>query len=113
MIATLSSMSTLPAWLTFAIYALATARLTGILVQDQLTSAPRVWVTKRMTTPPDRKWREQVIYLVHCPWCVSIYVGAGVATVWYTVGNHPVLVVLAAALAFSQITGMISNLGRG
>lgn len=97
----------LPAWLTLALYALATARVTGLITQDQLTSAPRVWATKRLGR------REQLIYLLHCPWCVSIYVGAAAAIVWYTVGNHPVPVVLAALLAFSQITGMISNVGRG
>lgn len=105
----------LPAWLTLALYALATARVTGILTQDQLTAPARVWALDRLDhgPAPAKGWRWQLSYLLTCAWCVSIYVGAGAAIVWYTIGNHPVPVVLAALLAFSQITGMISDLGRG
>lgn len=105
----------LPAWLTFALYALATARVTGLITADQLTAPARIWALDRLDhgPAPARGWRRQAAYLLTCAWCVSIYVGAATAIVWYTIGNHPVPVVLAALLAFSQITGMISNVGRG
>jgi len=95
------------------IYALAAMRVTGLLAQDQLTGSARAWVVKRVDRGEPTGWRATLIYLIHCPWCVSIYVSAVAAVVWYTVGNTPALLVIAAALAFSQLTGMFSDVGRG
>lgn len=104
----------LPPVVVLALYALAAMRLTGLLAQDQLTGAARALVVRKVDREGvDKGWRPLLIYLIHCPWCVSIYVGAGVAIVWYTVGNTPVLLVGATALAFSQLTGMFSDVGRG
>lgn len=107
----------LPAWLTLALYALATARVTGLVTADAITAPARKWAVERLDPFPNARpakgVRGHAVYLLTCPWCVSIYVGALAAIVWYTVGNHPVPVVLAALLAFSQTTGMISNVGRG
>lgn len=105
----------LPATVTLVVYALAAMRVTGLLAQDQLTGGARGWVVRRVDRheAEDRGWRAALIYFIHCPWCVSIYVGAGAAVVWYTLGNTPLLLVIAVALAFSQLTGMFSDVGRG
>lgn len=50
-------------------------------------------------------------YLVTCPWCVSTYVGAAVAPLWYLLGTSPWLLIPAAALAFSHVTGFLSSKG--
>ena len=49
---------------------LAVARITRLLVEDQLTAGLRRWVVRR--------WGEgsQWAYLAHCPWCTSIYIAA-------------------------------------
>ncbi len=106
----------MPTWVTLVIYALATARVTGLITADEVTAPLRQKLVARLDPDPDaraRGWRKQAVYLLTCAWCVSIYVGASAAIVWYTVGSNPILVVLAAALAFSQITGMVSDVGRG
>lgn len=49
---------------------LAVARLTRLLTDDQITIGYRRWVVKR--------WGENSLpaYLVHCPWCTSVWVAA-------------------------------------
>lgn len=48
--------------------ALAVARITYFLVEDYLTNGYRRWVVN--------KWGEdsKLSYLVHCPWCTSVWV---------------------------------------
>lgn len=82
--------------------ALAVARLTRLLVQDQITVRYRQWVVKR--------WGENSMpsYLVHCPWCTSIWVAAVVmppAAIW---PNKWTLAVLSIPMA-SLVTGLISR----
>ena len=108
----------LPVFVTLVVYVLAAMRATGLITADQLTAALRARVIEWLWLTPDSAadptgWRKYGTYLLTCSWCVSIYVGAVAAVVWYTVGNNPVLFVIALALAFSQVTGMLSDVGRG
>jgi hypothetical protein len=48
-------------------------------------------------------------YLVTCPWCVSTYVALVAAPIWYWLGSNPWLLVPAAALAMSYVTGFLSS----
>lgn len=50
-------------------------------------------------------------YLLTCQWCVSVWAAAVAAPLWYWAGDNPWLLVPAAALAFSYITGKLSQLG--
>ncbi|MET0904305.1 MAG: DUF1360 domain-containing protein [Acidimicrobiales bacterium] len=109
-------MPVLPVWISLVVYAFAAMRVVGLIVKDQITAPARKRLVDWLDPedgPGAKGWREQLVYLVTCPWCVSIYVGAVAAVVWYTVGNNPFLVVCAVALAFSQLTGMFSDVGRG
>jgi uncharacterized protein DUF1360 len=56
--------------LAMVVATLAVARMTRLLVDDQLTNGYRLWV--------DRRWGSESLqsYLVHCPWCTSIWVAA-------------------------------------
>lgn len=99
---------------TLVVYALAVARVTGLITADQITAPLRKRAVQRVN--PNELvvgWRAEAEYLLTCQWCVSIYVAAVGAVVWFTVGNNPVLLVCAVAAAFSQITGMLSSVGRG
>lgn len=49
------------------------------------------------------------VYLLGCPWCVSIYVAAVAAPLAYFWGLSPWLFVPALALAFSYFTGFAAG----
>jgi hypothetical protein len=53
-----------------------------------------------------------LVYLIGCPWCVSIYVGAVAAPLVYFLGASPWLLVPALALAFSYVTGYLAQKGE-
>ena len=88
---------------------LATARLTRFIVEDRLAVSWRRAVI--------RKWGEDSLgsYLIHCPWCMSLWIGIPVIgtsvllphffpslTYWF--------VAALGILAASYITGLLSKL---
>lgn len=97
--------------LTLLIYTLAVARVTGLIVADDLIENQRDafigWLDDRPKT-----LGAFVAALIQCQWCVSVWVGGIVAPLVWFFGDSPVMLIPAVALFFSQVTGMISNLGR-
>lgn len=93
--------------LVFAVFALATARVTRFITTDRIFEAPRDWILDRVNPAG------MVTYFLGCPWCVSTWVGAVLAPIaWY--GNEiPVVAIIAIALAFSHITGLIASFTEG
>lgn len=85
--------------------ALATYRLTKLVNEDKLTEDLRQRVVDHFGELNDSK----VSYLVHCPWCVSIYAGAAVAFVDTMFPNSRVAKAALAALAFSAVTGIMAE----
>lgn len=81
---------------------LAVARLTRLLVDDRITVRYRQWVVKR--------WGEDSMpsYLVHCPWCTSIWVAAAVMPIAALWPNKWTLAVLSVPMA-SLVSGCISK----
>jgi peptidoglycan/LPS O-acetylase OafA/YrhL len=80
--------------------ALAVTRITLLLVDDQITNGYRRWVIKR--------WGEESLpsYLVHCPWCTSIWVAAPImpaAAIWPNIWVIAAFAIPAASL----VTGLI------
>lgn len=131
----LSSM--IPATL-IAVYALATARLTRLVVEDKLTEPWRsafirqayrwrypyvrdaVPAAPALGLPairPDETLRDcmqvnpppMLAYLATCPWCVSIYVGALVMPLAWSWGTRPWLAIPALVLAASHLTGLLAR----
>ncbi len=98
-------------WLLLVVYALAVARLTGLVASDEVTRPLRDGLLARLDER--RAAHRQLATLATCPWCVSVYVGAVAAPVALWWGESPVFLIPAVALAFSQVTGMLSDLGRG
>lgn len=88
--------------LALAVDALATFRLTRLVVEDELTSPIREAVWKRYDASDTK-----IGYLLTCPWCVSIWVGVGVVAARRIAPSawEPV----AAVLAGSTVTGMIAS----
>lgn len=101
----------------FVLLCLATYRVTRFVIDDQLAQPVVSKIQGRFerrfdAKHPDRadptKWQSQVGYLLSCPWCLSIYVGAIIIglTCWLSYDvPRPVLVWLAA----SGVTGLLST----
>lgn len=86
--------------LSLIVATLAVARITRLLVEDELLVGYRRWVIRNFGE--DGK----MSYLAHCPWCTSIWVGAPVmpvATLW---PNRWVIAALAIPAA-SMLTGLL------
>lgn len=90
-----------------ALILLATARLTRLVTGDQITERPRVWLTLKLEGHP------QLQYLLHCPWCASMYVGAVVAGAWWAWGDTMWLMMVYAALSASYATGFLASKTEG
>lgn len=108
----------MPEWW-WAVYVLATARLTGLLAFDEITRPVREGLVNRLD--PHKGWHRKIAYLVGgatdegdgCPWCLSIWIAAAVAPLVWFHGDAAWMIVPALALALSQLTGMIAGIGRG
>jgi len=92
------------------LFALAVARISVLITDDRITLKFREAVIDRVAPGPDGT--HPLATLVVCPWCVSIWVGFALAPVVYYLHTNPVVAVVALALASSQVTGMIANVGR-
>jgi hypothetical protein len=132
----------MPDALLVLVYALAVARVTRLLTLDRITERPRErllsaawgrafmpWAREAFPDRPVQMQRQHAraagdrarsdgaepalpAYLLTCPWCVSIYVGAIAAPVLWFWGSSPWLAIPALALAFSQVTGLLATKGE-
>jgi len=80
--------------------ALTVARITRLLVDDQLTIKYRRWVIEKWG---DDSWQA---YLSTCPWCTSIYVAAPVMPATVLWPNQWVIAALSIPAA-SLVTGLL------
>lgn len=88
---------------------LATARITRLLVDDQLTNKYRLWVTKKWG---DLSWQS---YLAHCPWCTSIWVAAPMmpaAAIWPNRWVVAAFAIPAASLFAGLFSQISDHLGK-
>lgn len=95
-------------WAT-VVYALAVARLTGLIALDEISRPVRDWVVEHL---PLRSGFATLEYLLTCAWCVSIWVATVVVALMWHWGGRAWLFGPALVLAISQAAGMISTLGR-
>jgi fatty acid desaturase len=98
-------------WLLLVVYALAVSRLTGLIVADEITRPVRDGLLSRLDER--RASHRSLATLISCSWCTGLWVSAVAAPVAWWWGEHPVFLIPAVALAFSQVTGMLSDVGRG
>ncbi len=100
---------------TFLVYALATARLTGLATGNDEITAPALLRIVNKINPEelDKGWRYLTAYGLTCMWCASVWLGLlAVAPVAYWYASEPWAMIPALGLAFSQVTGMTSGWGR-
>lgn len=114
------------------VYALAVARITRMVTDDRLFNKPRgavivrAWtraypVVKSKPAGPERRdllvsvmtnhatMPPMLAYLIVCPWCVSIWIGALVAPLAWLWGTRPWFAIPAVALAFSHVSGFLAT----
>lgn len=82
--------------------ALAVARLTRLLVSDKITIRIRQWVVTKYGAD------SMPSTLIHCAWCVSIWISIPVMPVAALFPNRWVIAVLAIPAA-SYLTGFLAN----
>lgn len=80
------------------ILVLATARLTTLVAQDEITEPLRQAVDNWASSKPDSVLRDKLAYLVSCSRCVSVWAAAGVLIAERT-PLRPLVNVLAASQA--------------
>lgn len=102
---------TIPVWLQLLIYALAVARVTGLIVADSITEPIRDAILVRLDDRP-ATLGAFLAKLIECPWCAGMWVSLAAAPLVWFFGDSPVMLIPALALAFSQATGMTANAGR-
>lgn len=101
--------------LLFLVYALATARLTGLATGADELTVDRVLAIVNKINPGKLSsgWRYKVAYGIACMWCASIWIGLlFVAPIAYWYPAEPWALIPALGLAFSAVTGMTSGWGR-
>lgn len=102
---------TLPVALQLLVYALAVARVTGLITTDTITENARDSLITRLDDRP-QTMGAYLTTLITCPWCAGMWISLIAAPLVWFWGDSPYMLVPALALALSQATGMTSNLGR-
>lgn len=101
--------------LTVALIALATHRLTYLIVEDRITRRPRWWLQgkteeryeRRTGQRSEEEWLSAVGYLLSCFWCMGWWVGAVVVAVTAQVASVPLPVLVW--LTASSVTGLLGS----
>lgn len=92
------------------VYLLAVTRLTGLIVEDEITDTPRQAILRHLSeTKPTHV---ALAYLITCHWCVSLWVATVTALTVWAVGTPDWITVCGLALAGSQVAGMLATTGR-
>src|SRR5699024_4537351 len=93
--------------------ALAVARVTRLVTEARLLEPLRLWLAEEWPAESQR------LYLLHCPWCVGMWVSiAGARIVWSVahlsckVGVAAWLGVPLLALDISHVVGVIKGVDR-
>lgn len=89
--------------LALAVDALAVYRLVKLVRDDRITERLRVAAIDRYGPPEQSK----ATYLMHCPWCLSIYLGAGLTLSRRRWPRGTAFV--ARSLALSAATGLLAQ----
>lgn len=93
--------------LALTVGALATHRLTRLLVEDEITRPAREAVQQWARGTATRAARPHIEYLTTCPWCVSMYVGLGWALL--TARAPRLSAAAGTVLAWSSVTGLLAS----
>ncbi len=87
---------------------LATYRLTRLITTDEITRPAREWAVEQL----ESRGYSRAAYLLQCPYCVSVWVGLGVATAPRALGRawRPARVALCASGVVTLIEQVMEHL---
>lgn len=77
------------------VLALATQRLTQLVVEDEITAPVRTKISQWAAGAPENSLKERIDFAINCPACTSIYAGAAVLLADRTAVGRVLLRVLA------------------
>jgi len=86
---------------TFLLLTLAVARVTRLITRDKISQPLLRWVVRKYG--PEH-W---FTYLLHCPFCVSVWIGFGGSAFWVLFAGISWWLWLPGALAMSYLTAPI------
>lgn len=86
--------------LTLVALIFAVARVTRLIVDDKISLPIRQWV---LAKSGEDGW---FFYLVSCPWCMGVWIAAGMTTVTY-LWHSTIWSAILTFLAVAQIASMI------
>lgn len=89
--------------ITLLVAALVTARVTRLVTTDRIMDAPRSWMLRRLPSG------SLAAYLIVCDWCVSFYVGLGVAAAGTLTGQWSWPWIVPLGLMFSYVAGYLAR----
>lgn len=83
---------------------LAAARVTRLVVTDDITQFARLWVARQRGRAFD--W---LLDLVSCHWCTGLWVSAAVVLAWTQWSHTFALRVVVVTLAIAQVQAMVNE----
>lgn len=86
--------------LTLIVLIFAVARVTRLIVDDKISLPLRQWV---LSKSGEDGW---FFYLVNCPWCVGVWIAAGMTTVTY-LWHSSIWATVLTFLAVAQVASTI------
>jgi hypothetical protein len=98
-------------WLLVVLAVVATYRVTRLINRDTITAPLRRAVLRldERHGPMEDDEVGRWTYFITCPWCVSMYVAAIIATVTVLWGDNRVVLIGLLTLAGSAVTGWLSS----
>jgi uncharacterized protein DUF1360 len=94
--------------LEFGVQALAVARLTRLVVADEITREARESILKQLNE--ESRLGLKLAYLLVCTWCASIWVAGAVMGGTHFLGNWILWWLALSTMAGSQIAGMLGEI---
>lgn len=91
----------------FLILVLAVARLTRLVVADEITKELRNGLIARLNE--EKAFHLKLAYLLTCTWCASVWVAAPVAVGTHYFGAHDWWWLALSTVAASQVAGMLGE----
>jgi hypothetical protein len=94
------------------VLALASRRLTQLVVEDEITRPIRIAVSQWAAEREEFSFRERVDYMLNCGQCASIYAAAAVLVASRVPGGSVLLRLLALSEAAMLIEAFLKRLER-